>query len=566
MRISLTVTTGPAKGQVFTFDEPDRFLFGRAADARVSLSPDDRFVSRHHFLLEIAPPNCRVTDLDSKNGLFVNDIRYGGSKPPGPGVRQAPAGTKDTLLKHGDEIVVGDTRMKIAIAIDACCVDCGKAAPDEQREVLALVGGAYLCAQCRSKQLAKGAPARPVPAALPLPPKARAVHCTRCKKDVTAEAGARGQAKGAQYVCKACRAKEKADPQGLLDSIFRPAVAAAAAAAPAVAVAPVVAGAPAIRGYRIEKELGRGGMGMVYKATEKGTGRTVAIKMMLPKLAANRGAVVKFLRELEVTRQLRHPNIVEMFDYGEIQGTFYCILEFVDGMDLGKYVESRGGSVGLEEAAPLMMDILAGLAHAHGAEVRFKIAGGESRTFRGIVHRDLKPENVLLARTSSGYSAKVADFGLAKSFEAAGLTDYTVAGQCCGTPMYWPREQITQYKYLAPPTDVFSIAAVFYEMLTGSCMRNGFNQMLLDCKRRGRDPSAADIMNVIVKNPATPLHQRNSAIPERVAAVIDCALGEAEVPANETEMREKLAKLRYPHAGAFREALGKALRASGTKV
>jgi serine/threonine protein kinase len=288
--------------------------------------------------------------------------------------------------------------------------------------------------------------------------------------------------------------------------------------------------------------------------------------MMLPEVATSESSVATFLREVELTRQLRHPNVVEMIDYGEVRGTFYCVLEFIDGMDLQKYIEMRGGKVGLEEAAPLMMDILAGLAHAHEAELTMKIAGGKTRAFHGMVHRDIKPQNVLLARTDSSYAAKVADFGLAKSFESAGLTDMTTVGNICGTPIYWPREQITHYKYLAPPSDVFSIGSVFYEMLTGSWARDGFQQMFQQCQRRQHNPGMADIMGVIVNNAVPSLRTRNSEIPKPVAEVIDRAVREAEVSIDETKMRQALASLRYANAGAFRDALGKALRESGIPV
>jgi serine/threonine protein kinase len=545
VRISLTVTAGPARGQAFTFDEPDRFLFGRAADARVSL-PHDPYVSRQHFLLEIAPPSCRVTDLDSKNGLFVNGVRYGGRKPPGPAVRQAPADAKGTLLEDGDEIAVGDTRMKIAIEVDVVCVDCGKRIPDEHRKQLAFVGGSYLCQACRAKQAERAKPP-------PVAPAKRAVQCTRCRKDVTDEAGSRGQAEGVRYVCKACRDKEKANPQALLGEILgiEP------------DAAPALPGAPSIRGYRIDGVLGAGGMGVVYKATAKSTGRAVAIKTMLPNVAASRENVDKFLREVDVTRQLAHPNIVALLDHGNAQGTFYVVLEFVDGMDLEKYLEKMGGKLDLQTAAPLMMGILAGLGHAHSTQVETKIARGARETYRGIVHRDLKPTNILLARNGKGWTAKVADFGLAKSFESAGLTDMTAAGQICGTPIYWPREQITHYISLAPPTDVFSIGAVFHEILIGQLARDGFPEMFERCKRRGCEPGAPDYMNVIASNPIAPLRQRNPAIPKRVADVLDRAVREAEVPNDGNKMRHELAKLRYPDAGAFREALGKALSDEG---
>src|SRR5204863_612734 len=104
-----------AQGQSFTFDQPDCCLFGRTKDARVSL-PKDPYVSRQHFLLELTPANCRVTDLESKNGTFVNGVRYGGRKTPEPGMRTAPNGATECKVQNNDEIVVGDTRMRIFIS------------------------------------------------------------------------------------------------------------------------------------------------------------------------------------------------------------------------------------------------------------------------------------------------------------------------------------------------------------------------------------------------------------------------------------------------------------------
>ncbi len=114
MKVELQVIAGPAAGQQFTFDKPDCFLFGRSEEAHISL-PNDPYVSRQHFLLEISPPDCKLRDLNSKNGVFVNGIRYGGRKPPIPGIQQAPDGVREVHLKDRDEIIVGDTRICISI-------------------------------------------------------------------------------------------------------------------------------------------------------------------------------------------------------------------------------------------------------------------------------------------------------------------------------------------------------------------------------------------------------------------------------------------------------------------
>ena len=453
MHVKLTIVAGPARGKTFFFDRPDRLLFGRAADARISL-PDDGHVSRNHFLLEIAPAGCKLSDLGSKNGVFVNGVRYGGRKPPEPGVVQAPGGAKEAVLRDGDEISVGDTRMRLEIRLEATV------------------------------------PANSV---------------------AFAEAATQG---------------------GALE--------------------------PTFAGYRIEGELGRGGMGVVYRGRRTGDDRAVAIKTMLPHVATMPQHARAFLREVDLTRQLRHANIVEVLDSGFAEGTFYCVLELVEGMDLAAHVRASGGRLSLREAAPLMLGILNGLGHAHRTELDTRVSGGEARTFKGVVHRDLKPQNILLARADP-WVAKVADFGLAKSFEAAGLTDMTTPGQVAGTPFYWPREQITHYRFLSPATDVFSIATVFYEMLTGRWPRDGVDELLQSCSARDQPPGIAEFMWLFMKYPPLPIRERDDTVPARVARVLDRALRETEVPMDETEMRATLGRLRYPDASAFADALREAL-------
>ncbi len=530
MEIQVSVTAGEAKGAVFSFEQPDCFLFGRSQDAKVSLA-NDGFVSRQHFLLTIAPPECRVTDLGSKNGTIVNGRRYGGRKPAGPGVAQAPDGQVAVTLKHGDEIVVGDTRMSVAINADAVCMQCRSAIHHRDKPACEVPGG-FRCAACRARPLAAETLS-----------KIYSLQCIRCGSDVTAEAGNGGQVVGAEFVCGRCRERALAPvPSTHVSSTLAPPV-----------------GAPAIPGYTVLAELGRGGMGAVYKARHDPSGALVAIKTMLPHVAINAGHVQMFEREVQVTHQLRHPNIVELRGYGKVDGTVYCVLEFVDGVDLAKLIQRRGGKLQLQEAGSLMLQILDGLGHAHTTTLSVELPGVGARTVAGIVHRDLKPQNILLAADAEGWKPKVADFGLSKAFESAGMSSFTSEGQVAGTPLYWPREQITQYRYLHPATDVFSIAAVFYEALTGSPIRDSFAEMTRRCEQRGTPPNLGDFAIAILDGPIVPIQRRHASIPPAVAAVLDRALAEAEVPRDPAQMRDMLSRLRYPDALSFRRALAAAL-------
>ena len=545
MRVVIHVAEGPAAGKSFTFDQPDVFLFGRAKDARISL-PDDPFVSRQHFLLEICPPHCRVTDLESKNGTFVDGLRYGGRKPLEAGAQQAPDGAMSVMLSKTGEITVGDTTLQVRVEVgdssSAALATVGMEPEDDTRtlrdeEVEPLIK-TLVEEQTAPAPVAARAPVAPKKPArisfeadppvvntgiptlrdLPLRPRDKTVHDPFSSESPDSE------------FSDLLPAGEKQER-------------------------------PNYPGYRVERILGRGGMGIVYQASQLSTGRRVAIKALLPNRQVSFNNFRTFHREIEVTRQLKHPNIVELIDAGSVKGSYYCVLEFVDGMDLRALTKSKGNKLALQELAPIMLAALQGLAYAHRAKI---LTGGKNtgKSLIGVVHRDLKPENILLQRAPSGWVAKVADFGLAKSFESAGMSDMTMDG-VCGTPIYWPREQLTQYRYLHPATDVFSIASVFYEILTGQWARPGLREVYDKCKRRGTAPGMADFMRVIGGNPIPPIRKVDPTIPAPVAAVIDRALQEIEVPSDQLEMRDTLQRLRYDDAGVFHDELATALKFAG---
>lgn len=509
MYVELKVTGGPAAGRMFKFKKPDCFLFGRTKDARLSL-PDDPYISRQHFLMEISSCSCRITDLGSKNGVFINGVRYGGRKPPDPGVEQARDGRMGGSLRDGDIIIVGNTVMEISIQGNIPCAVCGKeisvaALPHENNEY-----EMYLCGACRSQE----------------------------------------ESSGSEPVFDSVKSK----PLELLNEILSSAVPFSGDET------------PKLRGYHLEKEIGGGNMGRVYMGICELSGVTVAVKTMTPRFSADEEAVRMFRREVEITRQLKHPNIVELIEYGKVEDLFYFVVEYVDGPDLDSFIRSRGGKIPLQEAAPVMLGALDGLAYAHRAKIRMKTQDGQVKTFTGIVHRDIKPNNILLTNEETGWIPKISDFGISKSFESAGLSDMTQPGMVAGTPVYWPREHITYYRYLNPATDVFSIAAVFYEMLTGALVREGFDPLYMKSKKQGRPPGMSDFMRVLAENPTIPIRDRLPDIPGPVADVIDRALKEVELPPDKQIMRDTLAEVRYPNAEVFRKELAAAFKKAGIRV
>jgi serine/threonine protein kinase len=536
MKVIVTVTAGPAQGRTFTFEEPDCFLFGRTKDARVSL-PNDPYVSRQHFLLEIAPATCRVTDLESKNGTFVNGLRYGGRKAPEPGMRTAPGGATECRLSNNDEIVVGDTRMRVVIHAPSTSdttvdVEDDDGSTKTIREESVPAAALKQNAIPTVKDSVPPAPLPPHPADPMISAMKTIVEPLAEQQTVVADGPESDSARMA--------------PAGEVEDLLE------------------LDDAPPIPGYRLTAVLGQGGMGKVYKGIDLRNGREVAIKALIPQVSMSFNNYRAFHREIEVTRQLFHPNIVEFIGVGKVKGAYFCVLEFVKGMDLRKYVSSRGGKLNLPEAVPLILGTLAGLGYAHRKAIMMQ-GTGRTNVFKGIVHRDLKPENILLQQSGTAWVPKVADFGLSKSYESAGMTDMTMAG-VAGTPAYWPREQITHYRFLHPATDVFSIAAVFYEVLTGEWARPGLKQRLDNCRNAGRVPQISDYIRIIGDNPIKPIRELNPSIPPLVAEVFDRALRETEVPVDESEMRRILTELRYRDASVFHDVLVQALKDSGYNI
>jgi len=264
-----------------------------------------------------------------------------------------------------------------------------------------------------------------------------------------------------------------------------------------------------IPGYRLGRELGRGGFGLVREAMRDSDGAPCAVKLMLPDLALDEHKRASFLREGSLATQLEHPNLVKTFEMGEHQGVFFIAMELCTGGDLERHLRRRGGKLPLEEALELMLPIVDALGHAHRAEVDVELEGTR-RTVRGVVHRDIKPSNILLTNEGGTLVPKLADYGFAKAFAVAGLTKHTHPQARAGTPAFMPREQVLAYRYVTPTSDVYSLGATLYYILTGQLPRP-FS--------RGEHPAVT-----LLRARAIPIRTRERRIPPAIAAVIDRAL------------------------------------------
>ena len=266
--------------------------------------------------------------------------------------------------------------------------------------------------------------------------------------------------------------------------------------------------------FRVERELGRGGMGVVYLARDERLDRFIALKVLPATHATDSATVERFLREARTAAKLAHPNVVPVYHAGEVSGTAYFTMAFVEGESLADRVRERG-PLRAVDAVPILRDVAWALAYAHA---------------RGVVHRDVKPENILLERSTR--RTLVTDFGIAYNApinaEAARLT---ADGHVLGTVHYMSPEQVTGHE-LDGRSDLYALGVVAYEVLSGRLPFEGL--------------APAAVLVAHATRPAPRLHEVAPNVPSALSQVVDRCLA-------------KHPEERYPTGEAMAEALERAL-------
>jgi serine/threonine-protein kinase len=392
---------GPRRGEQFVLDRPQTFLAGRSPDAHLCLEGDSR-VSRHHFLIEVNPPECCLRDLDSTNGTFVNTVRV-----------------QEALLRHDDTVAGGETEIRVRF-----------------------------------------------------------------------------------------------DPPPHNTEIWAPGEVASA-------TTPSTSALPLIPGYNLHRPLGRGGMGVVYLASQLATGQHVALKIVVPACTADEDAMRRFLREVAILGQLNHKRIVRFLEMDILGGQFFFVMEYVEMIDFPQYLAERPDPLRARIACGMACQVLEGLHYAHG---------------QGVVHRDVKPSNILVARREGRVRAKLADFGLAKNYQSAGFSGLTRDGQAVGTLQYMAPEQLLDARFVKPQADLYSVGATLYQFLTGA--------PLFDVTTR-RDP-----LLMVLEDEPVPLLERAPGLPPALAKTVHQALS-------------KDPQKRFPSARAMWNALAPFARVAG---
>ncbi len=269
--------------------------------------------------------------------------------------------------------------------------------------------------------------------------------------------------------------------------------------------------------YRLERELGQGGMATVYLAQDLRHDRQVALKVLRPELAAVIGAE-RFLQEIKTTANLQHPHILPLFDSGKVDGTVFYVMPFVEGESLRDRL-AREKQLPVDDAVRITREVASALDYAHR---------------HGIIHRDIKPENILL----HDGQALVADFGIALAASSAGGSRMTETGMSLGTPHYMSPEQAMGEREITPRSDVYALGCVAYEMLTGESPFTG--------------PTAQAIVAKVLTDDPRPPRELRRSVPPHVEDAVLTAL-------------EKLPADRFASAAEFAAALAEGAKAEGRK-
>ncbi|MEG3067034.1 MAG: protein kinase [Syntrophaceticus schinkii] len=512
-KIILKVTKGELAGKEFIYDSKEQLFIGRQDDCTIVLP--DKSVSRYHCMLEVTPPDVTARDFGSLNGTYLNG-KIIGQRERSVSVEDAQKEYHEEFELHdGDRLGLGKhCEILLHTVLAKRCANCGEELPDDRASLDGRTidddapqsyvnrKGEAICEACHLQQEAE----------------AMAADLERKLKQAADKAEEEIRQAASRKKCPGCGAiftpqdpdnnlcPQCARDQGkVLQEILVQALGGILGQRSQKDHGPAT-----IKGFRKVRKLGAGGMGAVWLVQDEKTGRQYALKTMLPEVAANKLAKDTFLREAMLGEALDHKNVIKVFKTGCQNGVFYILMELCEGGSVDKYMERYGSKLPLDIATFIVLQALDGLEYAHHANVSVK-CGWRTRDSRGVVHRDFKPANIFLADNSTYPAAKVADFGLAKGFETAGLSKHTRTGTVSGTPVFQPRKQIANFKYAKPDVDVWAAAASYYYMLTANIPK----------EIKGKDTWLA-----MYTEKAVPIRQRDPQIPEKLAAVIDKALVE----------------------------------------
>ena len=409
MRINLTVKAGPHAGEVFEFPERAFFIVGRSERANFRLPVKDKSISRIHFMIEMNPPQCRLTDMDSTNGTSVN------------GKKVAMADLKD-----GDLITAGKALLLVSV------IDGQEPLASSTETYLTSAASEFDVTRQPGPRAERGAaPSRQSLSTASYPSRTRPAEkasrgCCLCGGSLvehkTGAGGSGGQSSNLETMslCPACRSR--------IGKHLQP-----------------------IPGYQIVRELGQGGMGAVYQALRLSDGGLVALKTIKPAVDPTQAEINRFLREARILSELDHPNIVAFHEMGESNGLLYFAMDYVSGSDAAQLLRKHRGPLPIARAVNLVCQVLQALDYAHA---------------KGFVHLDVKPSNMLVTHEEGHDAVRLSDFGLARIYLTSRMSGLSSNDEAGGTAPFMAPERINDLRAAKPPADQYSAAATLYNFLT----------------------------------------------------------------------------------------------------
>jgi predicted Ser/Thr protein kinase len=489
MRVALRLVRGARANETVALEDNQSVILGRGTESNFRIQ--DPSISRRHCQISNTPRGLLIADLGSSNGTYVNQQRL------------APGWA---ALSPGDQVIFGQNELRVLtpqqMMMGAQLPQAGMQQqpglpmqqpmamqqPMQQPQAMAMQGGGDPRQSHGSQQMNMAALGRSSPDAA-----VNSYRCGHCSRPITQQEIAQNryrQDTNGRLICADCLKHFDFDPN-------------------------------MVDGYQIQKKLGQGAFGAVFKALQLKDQKIVALKTIKPQLVSSERDVQRFFREAETGGKLVHPSITAVYNAGESKGTHFIAMEYIDGREVSKLIEEYG-RLDVGYAMRVTIQISSALQHAYE---------------KGIVHRDIKPENIMVSKDGV---AKLVDFGLAKSFTQAGQSGLTAPGEGMGTLAYMPPEQLDNALNADQRSDIYSLGATLYHMLTG---QRPFNEKT----------TRSFIMKILNAMPA-PIRTLNPQVPQELEDIISRAM--AKKPEDryqkagdmEADLRNLFQKLAAQHA------------------